>query len=534
MKLEFVPNPAEEGEGLSASAIETVRDDPSASSARETGQNSRDAATSLPVTVTFDLLDVSTSQLPDVSRLKQVLALCLKQVIAAKKTKEMDFFQQALGVVDEERLKIRRIADYNTTGVRGPSKEGTPFHSLLRSTGISDKPDETALGSFGIGKAAAFTISNLQTVFYSTVYTDGDKQYFLAQGKSLLISHRDEKGEPQRRAGYWGFDKVQPATDAKDVPEWLRRKENGTSVFAVGFRKTSNWQRRIACSLLQNFFSAIHHGEMEFVIDAGKISIGKLDLESLFSDPGMMAVAVETDRQQQFELSHDLYRCLISSEAKEKEVFIEGLGRVWIRVLVADDLPKKVCILRHGMVITDSLEAFGEKFSQFRMCRDFVALVIPDEQAGAFIRKLENPEHNRLSAERLSDASQREPAKRIMKKLGKIVREAIKSYTQAEVADEVTIDELRRYFSTEPQTAPKDGASAAENPETLTYTVEPRRPKVRPRAIGAKKGNVGSGGGPTPPGPGPGPGAGPGPSPAPGLRHGPRPAPKGEGRKRTR
>src|ERR1044072_8334131 len=92
MKLVFVPNPAEEGEGLSDAAIETFRDDPIASSARETGQNSRDAATSLPVTVTFDLLDVSTSQLPDVSRLKQVLALCLKQVIAAKKTKEMDFF----------------------------------------------------------------------------------------------------------------------------------------------------------------------------------------------------------------------------------------------------------------------------------------------------------------------------------------------------------------------------------------------------------------------------------------------------------
>ena len=44
------------------------------------------------------------------------------------------------------------------------------------------------------------------------------------------------------------------------------------------------------------------------------------------------------------------------------------------------------------MMITDSLEFFGDKFARFQMHRDFVALVVPlDAEGRAFIKKLENP-----------------------------------------------------------------------------------------------------------------------------------------------
>src|SRR5262245_5486856 len=116
MNIEFVPNPAEEGEGLSDAAIETFRDDPFASTAREPGQNSRDAFASLPVRVTFDVIEEPTNQFPAVDRFRQIVSLCAAQAQQTRKQKEIAFFQQAEVVLEADALKILRIADFNTTG----------------------------------------------------------------------------------------------------------------------------------------------------------------------------------------------------------------------------------------------------------------------------------------------------------------------------------------------------------------------------------------------------------------------------------
>jgi len=496
MNLEFVPNPALLAEGSAESGIETFRRDPFASTAREPGQNSRDAWVTLPVRVTFDVLEVPMSALPSADALKTVVGTCLENAVTNRKEKDRAFFSQAKAVLESQTLKILRIADYHTTGVRGPSIEGTPFHSLVSGSGVSEKRDDTALGSYGIGKAAVFTVSDLQTVFYSTIYEDHGPQ-FLAQGKSILASHRDTDGKPRGRTGFWGEQDFKPVADMSVVPDWLRRSEQGTSVFAVGFRNAPDWQQRIACSLIQNFFCAIHVGEMEFSIDSNAISIGKLDLESLFANPELKQVAKNNDQEQEFELSSSLYRCLVSSEAREEVVDLPGLGKVQIRVLVADGLPKKVCILRNGMVITDSLEKFGEKFQKFPMYRDFVAVVMPLEKKGeTFIRKLEDPRHTHLSDELLPNEGDREEARRVMKRLGKTIRDTIKSYTRSEFANEVSIDEMRRFFDATKDRAEQPGTSAAEDPETIRYTIEPRKPKRRqPRATVTGPGDDGGRGG---------------------------------------
>jgi hypothetical protein len=57
--LEFLKNEAGEEEGLGDAGIETFRDAPYASCARETGQNSRDAEKALPVRMTFDVFQIA-------------------------------------------------------------------------------------------------------------------------------------------------------------------------------------------------------------------------------------------------------------------------------------------------------------------------------------------------------------------------------------------------------------------------------------------------------------------------------------------
>jgi len=200
--LEFPPNQANEDDGLGNAGIATYREDPYAGAGRETGQNSNDAASGRPVRITFDLLEVPFDQIQNLGNLRQAVHACLSKATAAGDEKEIAFFEQSNRVLSEGPLKVLRISDSNTTGLVGPPEvAGTPFHSLVKGSGVSKKNDPASGGSFGIGKNACYAISDLQTVFYSTLYQVGDQQQFLAQGKSILVSHEGPDGVPRRPVG---------------------------------------------------------------------------------------------------------------------------------------------------------------------------------------------------------------------------------------------------------------------------------------------------------------------------------------------
>src|SRR4051794_9053055 len=262
VKLEFLRNDAGEKEGLGDAGIEMFKDAPYASCAREAGQNSRDASTQLPVKMTFDLLELPLGELPFADDLKDVISACRNE---ATKEKDVDFFDVANELLSQPTVKVLRISDFNTTGLVGPpDRDGTPFHSLLKASGVPAKLDDTSGGSFGIGKNASYAVTDLQTVLYATRYVDLEtsETKFAAQGKVKLVSHVDNEGVARRATGYWGdthgFIAVQ---DPTCVPDWLRRDEIGTSIFCVGFRVSPHWAHRIAYSLISNFFTAIHREE---------------------------------------------------------------------------------------------------------------------------------------------------------------------------------------------------------------------------------------------------------------------------------
>jgi len=95
-KLEFLKNDAGEREGLGDAGIETFRDHPYASCARESGQNSRDAAVSFPVKMTFDVLSVKKGEMPFAPALLAAVEQCLSDANGSSdQEKEQDFFGQA-------------------------------------------------------------------------------------------------------------------------------------------------------------------------------------------------------------------------------------------------------------------------------------------------------------------------------------------------------------------------------------------------------------------------------------------------------
>jgi uncharacterized membrane protein YgcG len=473
--LEFAGNDSKEDEGLGHAGIETYRQQPYASAARELGQNSRDAYSSLPVKIAFDLLMLPKTDIPAIGDLSKVVELSFENALVEKKEKEKAFFTEAKKLLASNFIKVLRVSDENTTGAKGPER-GTPFYSLIRAAGVSVKKDENSGGSYGIGKNAAFAISDLRTVFYSTMYYDEvlKSNSFLAQGKSILVSHVDN-GVPKRQIGYWGLPEFEPVSNPDNLPSWLKRKNIGTSVFVIGFREPTEWQNRFSCSLIQNFFPAICDGEMEFSIGFGKSQINKDTLGPLFSSKEISAV-LEGESDQGFKLSYDLYRCYVASSAKVNIFELSELGRVQVKVLVEDRLPKKICIVRNGMVITDNLSAFNEPFSRFPMYKDFIAVVtFLDARGSSFIKKLEDPKHKELSSDGLLNQEERDNAMLVMKKLGRQIRAVVKEHTFTEYENEVVADEMREYFPASVAADFERHNSQDDDPETVKYKVDPRK-----------------------------------------------------------
>ncbi|MGN6150615.1 MAG: hypothetical protein ACTHOH_01225 [Lysobacteraceae bacterium] len=487
----FLPNPGQEEEGLAHAGIETFKGAPYAGLARECSQNSLDAAerradgSPQPVHMVFKLLLVPATDIPGLPELKVALRTCLDQWKDQKK--EREFFTRAINIANQSTIPVLCVEDYGTTGLAGPALKGNPFHALVKSTGISQKSDVDARGSFGIGKNAAFAISGLRTVFYSTIYRNGNYLAHLAQGKSILVSH-EHMGEPRRATGYWGNPDYMPVDDDEVLPAWLRRTEVGTTVASAGFFVEQDWHWLMVESLIRNFFSAIGKSSVRFTVhwsETDAIEINAASLGALFTRQEVLDAAENNGTTEKLIFSSAMHAALSSNDS---EVFIEnfaGVGAFRMTLLQRDELPRRVGILRNGMYIADNLSSFGHAMARFPMSRDFVAIVEPNDRdtSGRF-RDMESPKHDEISADRIDDASLRRSYKSAMKKLGDWVRHTIRASTTKPAEADVLLDEMNQFFSN----------SNAERsvPDPGDKNEDPERVKVIPNPL-VHKSLVGSG-----------------------------------------
>ena len=491
--LRFLPNEAGEKEGLGDAGIETFRDTPYASCAREAGQNSRDAARELPVRITFDIRRLGHDEFPSYAELRDAIEACRTE---ASQDRETAFFDNAADVIGKARIPVLEIADSNTTGLTGPPDvHGTPFHSLVKASGVTVKSDADAGGSFGIGKNASFAVSDLQTVFYSSVYQDPESGNgaFAAQGKVKLVSHTGTDDEPRRATGYWGNPKRFGAVTSRSlVPAWMRRSAVGTTIFCMGFRESEDWAERMTYSLVSNFFCAVHRQQMVFEVDNGRFAINRNTLEHLLERDDIKSAAENTGHLADLEFAGQLYRCLVSESAEEEVLTLaSGLGRIRVRILVGEGMPRRIGFIRNGMLITDNLRHFGQPLARFPGSRDFVALVEPDDtDAGVLLKQLENPAHDGFSAERIPDSDKRSRATSTMRKLGREIRETIRGATSVRHEGAVVLDELGRYFAELGRADAEPDPSAENDPEKYTYTSHRRTPRRRraPTPSGGQEG----------------------------------------------
>lgn len=487
-KIQFLRNEANKVEGLGYAGVETFRGSPYTSCARETGQNSRDAtAGATPVMVAFNLLKIPRIEVPFADQLQHSIECCLE---APRDQKTKEHLERAYAQIVGPTLKVLKIADLNTTGLTGPVEdEDSVFAALVKGDGVTNKSDPTSAGSYGIGKNAAYAVSGLQTVIYSTCYHDkeSDEVKFAAQGRLRLISHTD--GSKKLSAeGYWGKDNFTPITSSSEVPGWVARSEIGTSIFSVGFLEQDRWADRMRLSLATNFFLAIKRGEIEFLVEDIKLS--QPSIESVLESPILTEIAAASDETASLERAKRLMLCISSDATTHHNITVKGLGDFDLHLLISEGMPREIHILRNGIYICDNFSKFGLPMRSFRGTKEYIAVLEPAQSVDGkkpsqLLKQLENPAHDAFEPERIVDPSAQHAARQQIKDLIHQVRAIIKKAAKMEEIDHSHLDELSHLFAAGGHATKTCGDDAETDPDRFKYG-EARRSERKRASSGSK------------------------------------------------
>ena len=136
------------------------------------------------------------------------------------------------------------------------------------------------------------------------------------------------------------------------------------------------------------------------------------------------------------------------------------LGLCELRLLVREGLPKRVAVLRDGMLITEEMDRL-KRFPDFK---DFIAVLeCKNEKGNELLKAMEPPNHNEFSPDRLPTSEQRNAGRVALRELAQWVRGKLRMHAQDPVSNVSNIDELKDFFADE-DTAEGNGRDGEENP----------------------------------------------------------------------
>ena len=414
-------------QGPNHSGIETFLDSPMSSLARETCQNTCDAALSEaggPVEIHYQLDLIDPSDLPGRGEFAEAIDACARYWATNRKGKLL--FDKARELIEADTIPVLRVSDYNTeglTGSGGPQGRSSNWHNLVKTEGASDKVGGK-LGSFGIGKFAPFACSSLRTVFYSSLDKDGSRKF---QGVSILATHENPSGQTTQNTGYFGrLNGFAELSNGDDIPEYFRRTKVGTDIFIAGFAGAENWQQQIIHALLDNFFKAIHDGNL--VVRVGDTRINKTSLAAQLHSLSAKDKAL---------LSPQYYLSMTDPAKMYYKNDFDGLGTVELYLLSRPGFPKRIAMVRRsGMVVFHK--------GHFRTPIRFAGVLqIQGLDADEFFQAIEPPAHDRWEAARYEDEGL--AAKRI-RQLYSWINERVRELSAGAHFDREDVPGVSRYL----------------------------------------------------------------------------------------
>jgi len=401
--------------GANEAGIEAFLDDIPMSLAREVIQNSMDAhdpENPNPVRVVFGISDEETNKvIGKTDLLEGVLPKAINFWHEKNASDTHKYLKEFKDVFQERYMKVLKISDYNTIGLRKAN-----FDSLIEGSGYSEKADTSASGSKGIGKAAPFAASKLRMVLYNSLATekgDMDPTEKFAGAINFVSYADDSVDEFINEHGKEFITQSRGLLENAHYSECEfidQRTEHGTDLYILGLKNIEFWEEQIVLAVLNNFLVSLYKGLLE--VEIGKYIIKRDTLGELFNS------IYESKRVGQFELKGKYKQQFFKSYSYYNTLQLENhisiqLPETWIEkyafidasddgqlVLYKDDEDATRCVLqtrRSGMKIFEQNRISGTiPFTGVFMATG--------NKLNEFLRKLENANHDKWSLDRASDS----------------------------------------------------------------------------------------------------------------------------------
>ena len=450
---QFDERKVDDGLGWNNSLVGEFRNNQLKSLVCEILQNSldnpdKDKVESDPVKVFFTEELVETNSIPDIDGLKSHVLACANEKALERETKtSQQEIKRAVDLINEEKIKILKISDANTTGLLGPDKTGEPFHSYIKTEGIQVGNNERG-GTHGHGKAAPLSLSNFRTILVSTTWRNREtaKLEKLFQGRATLATHV-QAGRNFDFKGYLGNPDFRAVSSYERDTKWLDHgDEQGTTIRVLGWKPpTFAWKHILIGYAIAIYFSAILKGKLSLTV--GDLELNKENFSSYFSNKNFLEALEKNDPDclEEVQLAK-WYSKLFSknSQVKHENKQVQILGNSTISILVEDEAPCKFGILRNDILITSSLQTFYKRRQP--TINDFVGIYECVNQKGYdLLRGMEPPQHDGFSQDWLFE-DDREEGRRALNHLGANLKQVLRKYAEKKISAGNEIEWMRDFF----------------------------------------------------------------------------------------
>lgn len=423
--------------GSNNAAIETFRDHLIDSLTREILQNSLDAkdkASDQPVHVKFNKTTISHNDIPDIEEITEDAlpkAYEFWKEIGNKDTlRHLERFDE---VIHSDEISVLKISDYNTTGLLKKN-----FNSLIAGDAYSEKPEDTASGSKGIGKAAPFAASDLRMVFYSSHANDNEDR---SAGILNFVSFNpddDKRKVTQAKASYMDYSK-EHIDEQITFNHPIRTEETyGTDIFILGFKDVENWDFEIKLSTLENFLVALYQNKIS--VDVNGQTISKENLNEIINE--LKPSDYKREIRDRIQKIMSFYEVLTSPDTKkfefderfEKYDFINSSSDGVLLILEHEPANRTVLQTRiGGMKIYERNRISGNiNFSGI-----FQAI---GDDLNSYLRDMENPNHNDWSVDRIDyeDKKEKKIAENLLTDFLQWYKSKVKESFEEEIEDQTS------------------------------------------------------------------------------------------------
>lgn len=398
---------------------------------REITQNSTDnplkKGQSDAVELKIQLLSIKTDQVPD----REVLVKSYKSLeqsgVFEPDSPVHKRLLNAINVLEADEISVLKFSDYKTTGLYGKwNDESSPIYRFFASIGFSVENSDGG-GSRGHGKTAPFSLSQVNTCFYSSFSKESGVEQYSFFGQTDLFFFEDEDKRYSGEIYYCDFDKSSLEYKSIEFPSrressnhiqsWMNsRDEVGTDVYVLGFKEDPSWKEEMTKCCIRNFYASIY--DQRLIVDIDDIRIDKstmMDKLNLF------------DEFDKVDLTYQFVTTYIQGHMESKSLKL--LGECKVSVFEKEFYGRKIDYMRSRRM--KIFQATRNRWASSDYCAVFIC---DSEEGSKILRKMEGSTHTKWDKKLI------ENGEKYLKEANDFIREVIEKVVGLNSGEEQDLD----------------------------------------------------------------------------------------------